>query len=108
MGKGIIMFLGLLLAGCAANNQMAQHGHAEAGDHQPEFARHMEGSTLQFTEKGMFGVELVLPDEELMVGTNELDLIVHDMEHQDIEGATVTVTPMMSGMGGTVLCPNPW
>ena len=61
MSRGIIVFLTLLLAGCAANNQMVQQEHAEADHHQADFAKHFEGSTLQFTEKGLFGVEMVIP-----------------------------------------------
>ena len=99
MVKGIIVFFTLLLAGCAANNQMAQQGHEEADHHQADFAKHFESSTLQFTEKGLFGVEMVIPDKRLTTGINKLDLIVHDKDHADIEGATVTVTPWMPEMG---------
>ena len=99
MSRGIIVFLTLLLAGCAANNQMVQQEHAEADHHQADFAKHFEGSTLQFTEKGLFGVEMVIPDKRLAIGINKLDLIVHDRDHGDIEGATVTVTPWMPEMG---------
>ncbi len=99
MGKGIIVLLTLLLTGCAAGNQMVQQEHAAVDHHQAEFAKHFEDSTLQFTEKGMFGVEMVIPDKKLSTGINELDLIVHDKEHGDIEGATVTVTPWMPEMG---------
>jgi FtsP/CotA-like multicopper oxidase with cupredoxin domain len=99
MARGIIVFLTLLLAGCAANNQMAQQGHAEADHHQVDFAKHFEGSTLQFTKKGLFGVEMVIPGKRLATGINKLDLIVHDKDHGDIEGATVTVTPWMPEMG---------
>jgi hypothetical protein len=78
---------------------MVQQEHAEADHHQADFAKHFEGSTLQFTEKGLFGVEMVIPDKRLAIGINKLDLIVHDRDHGDIEGATVTVTPWMPEMG---------
>ncbi len=105
MGKGIVLFLALLLSGFAANNLMVQHAHA-AGDHPTEFTKHFEDSTLLFTEKEMFGVELVIPNERLSTGINEFDLIVHDIEHRDIEGATVTVTPWMPEMGHGAFSPN--
>ena len=97
MGKGLIVFF-VVLAGFVANNLMVQQAHA-AGDHPAEFAKHFEGSTLLFTENGLFGVEMVIPDERLVTGINEIDLIVHDIKHRDIEGATVTVTPWMPEMG---------
>ncbi|MBW1903087.1 MAG: multicopper oxidase domain-containing protein, partial [Deltaproteobacteria bacterium] len=98
MGKGIVVFL-MLLAVYAASNQMVQHAHAADGHDQVDFAKHFEDSTLLFTENGQFGVEMVIPDKRLVTGINELDFIVHDMEHRDIEGATVTVTPWMPEMG---------
>jgi len=91
--------LTLLLAGFGADNRIIQNAHAAAGHQQADFAKHFEGSTLQFTEKELFGVEMVIPDKRLITGVNEIDLIVHDMEHRDIEGATVTVTPWMPEMG---------
>jgi FtsP/CotA-like multicopper oxidase with cupredoxin domain len=94
-----IMFLVLFLAGCTVNNQMQQHENAAADHHQTDFAKHFEGSTLQFTEKKMFGVEMVIPNKRLTTGVNEIDLIVHDIKHLDIEGATVRVTPWMPEMG---------
>ena len=99
MTKAIILFVMLLLAGCAANNQMQMHENAAADHHQDDFAKHVEGSTLRFTENGLFGVELVVPDERLAIGINRLDLIIHDKNHRDIEGAAVTVTPWMPEMG---------
>jgi len=105
MGKGIIVFF-MLLAGCADNNQMVQQAQAAAGHEKTNFAKHFEGSTLQFTEKEMFGVEMVIPNERLATGVNEIDFIVHDIEHRDIEGATVTVTPWMPEMGHGAFSPN--
>jgi hypothetical protein len=78
MGKGIILFLALLLSGFAVNNLMVQHAHAAAGHDKPDFAKHFEDSTLLFTENGQFGVEMVIPDKRLITGINELDFIVHD------------------------------
>ncbi len=98
MGKGIVVFL-MLLAGFVYNNLMMQQAHAAAGHDQTDFAKHFEGSTLQFTEQKMFGVEMVIPNERLATGINEIDFIVHDIKHRDIEGATVTVTPWMPEMG---------
>jgi plastocyanin len=99
MGKRIIVFLMLLLAGFFIDSRMVQNAHAAAGHQQADFVKHFEGSTLLFTEKGLFGVEMVIPTERLSIGVNGLDLIVHDMEHRDIEGATVTMTPWMPEMG---------
>jgi len=100
MKRGIILLLLFLMAGCAANTQMQQHENAAASDpNHADFARHVEGSFLQFTEKGRFGVELAIPAERLAIGINNFDLIIHDREHRDIAGAAVTVTPWMPEMG---------
>ena len=99
MGKRIIVFLMLLLAGFMVGSRSVQQAQAAAGHEQEDFAKHFEDSTLLFTENKIFGVEMVIPDKRLITGVNELDLIVHDMEHSDIEGATVTVTPWMPEMG---------
>jgi len=106
MGKGIVLFVALLLSGFAVNNLMVQRAHAAPGHAKTDFAKHFEDSTLLFTEKKMFGVELVIPNEKLSTGINEIDLIVHDIEHRDIEGATVTVTPWMPEMGHGAFSPN--
>ena len=98
MGKAIIVLL-MLLAVYAASSEIVQHAHAAEGHNQTDFAKHFEDSTLLFTENGQFGVEMVIPDKRLITGINELDFIVHDIEHRDVEGATVTVTPWMPGMG---------
>jgi len=99
MDKAIILLLVLFTAGCTVNNQLQQHESAAAAHHQADFAKHFEDSALKFTEKGLFGVEMVIPDERLTIGINELDLIVHDKNHRDIEGAVVTLTPWMPEMG---------
>ena len=98
MGKGTVLFLVLMVV-CGAENWMAQLTHAAAGHDRSDFAKHFEGSTLQFTDKDLFGVEMVIPNERLSTGINEIDLIIHDIKHRDIEGATVTVTPWMPEMG---------
>ena len=101
MIRGTILFFILIVAGCAANKQTQPPHEDVAGiDHSHEvFAKHFEGSTLMFTEKGLFGVEMVIPDERLAIGINNIDLIVHDKAHKDIEGAVLMVEPWMPEMG---------
>jgi plastocyanin len=98
MGKAKRVLL-MLLAVYVASSEIVQHAHAAEGHNQTDFAKHFEDSTLLFTENGQFGVEMVIPDKRLITGINELDFIVHDIEHRDVEGATVTVTPWMPEMG---------
>jgi plastocyanin len=100
MLRGIILLIMFILAGCAANKELQQHENAAAVGHDHgDFARHFKGSTLQFTEKGEFGVEMMIPDKRLVTGINNIELIIHDRNHRDIEGAAVTVTPWMPEMG---------
>jgi plastocyanin len=89
-----------ILAGYGANKQLLPHEAAASADHdQTDFAKHFADSTLQFTENGLFGVEMVIPDKRLYIGINSIDLIIHDMAHRDIDGAEVEVTPWMPEMG---------
>ena len=100
MTRGLVLLILIFLTGCAVDKQVQQYeGTAAPDHHQIDFTKHFEGSTLLYTEKGLFGVEMVIPDKRLLTGINTLDFIVHDMDHRDIEGATLKVTPWMPEMG---------
>jgi YtkA-like len=63
------------------------------------YAKHNEKSFLKKTQKGSFSVKLVIKDEELKVGVNAFDIIVHDKKGKDVVGAVLNVTPWMPEMG---------
>jgi FtsP/CotA-like multicopper oxidase with cupredoxin domain len=76
----------------AANDAEQEHAH-------DKFTKHMENSTLKVTEKGLFSVEMVIHNDRLLVGINAIDLIIHDRNDSDVEGAEITFTPWMPEMG---------
>ncbi|MGO9612953.1 MAG: FixH family protein, partial [Dissulfurispiraceae bacterium] len=73
----------------------AETYQTDAGSH----TKHYEQSLFKMTERGMFSVEMVVKEQELKVGVNTLDIIVHDKNDKDVAGAIVTVTPWMPEMG---------
>jgi hypothetical protein len=80
-----------MLAGCAiADTEPHKHD---------AFTKHYEGSLFEVSKKGMFSVEMVVREHELMTGVNAFDLIIHDKKDKDAVGAEITVTPWMPEMG---------
>ncbi|MDA8432773.1 MAG: FixH family protein [Nitrospiraceae bacterium] len=61
--------------------------------------RHYKDSLFKVTDKGLFGVEIVVKGDRLKVGPNALDVIIHDKDDRDVAGAELTVTPWMPSMG---------
>lgn len=61
--------------------------------------RHYKESSFKVTDKGLFGLELVVKGDKLKVGSNSIDIIIHDKEDKDVTGAELTVTPWMASMG---------
>jgi hypothetical protein len=60
--------------------------------------KHYKDSLFKVTDTGLFGVEIV-KGNELKIGPNELDVIIHDKDNADVSGAELTVTPWMPSMG---------
>lgn len=61
--------------------------------------RHYKGSSFKITDKGLFGLELVVKGDKLKVGSNSIDIIIHDKDDKDVTGAELTVTPRLPSMG---------
>jgi hypothetical protein len=88
--KTALVLMFVLLYPCAV--------HAEPADRQgPQ--QHYKESFFKVTDKGLFGVEMVVKGNELKAGSNTLDIIVHDKDDKDVAGAELTVTPWMPSMG---------
>ena len=81
----------LILAGCTTTGKDI-HKHEE-------FTKHYEDSLFKITESGMYSVEMVIKEHELITGINAVDVIVHDKNDRDVVGAEVTITPWMPEMG---------
>jgi len=94
-----LMILGLVSwTGCATT----QTAHDDGGMHAP-MTQHYEGSLFKATEKGEFSVEVLLPDEKVEMGVNNVDLIIHNKHDKDVAGALVKVTPWMPSMNHGVM-----
>jgi len=87
----VLMAAVLATAGLAA---AAQEGHK----HGP-FTKHYDSSLFEVTKNGLYSVEMVLGDHELMTGVNAVEIIIHDNKDRDVVGAQITVTPWMPTMG---------
>lgn len=74
---------------------LASMGHSGAEG----FTKHYANSLFEVTEKGLFSVEMLVLGDELGIGKNSLDIIVHDAADADVMGADITVTPWMPDMG---------
>ena len=54
---------------------------------------------IKKTEKGAFGLEMVVRGKELKTGTNSFDITVRDKKGKYVKGAVLVITPWMSGRG---------
>lgn len=61
--------------------------------------KHYDESIFKKTEKGFFGVEVMINQKDLKMGVNTIDVIVHDKNDRDVPGAEIEVTPWMPEMG---------
>jgi FtsP/CotA-like multicopper oxidase with cupredoxin domain len=105
LSKIISLLLIIFLAGCASTGNKEQ---TEADDHKHrhgKFTQHLADSKLIVTEKGLFSVEMDIPDKRLKVGVNSVRLIIHENRDRDVQGAKITVTPWMPEMGHGVFSP---
>ena len=96
-----------LLAGCAAKEEQSAghngtmtegHGHGDV-----KVTKHFDDSLTKLTDKGMYSLELVIPEKHLMMGVNTVELIVHHGKGGDVAEAAVAITPWMPGMGHGVM-----
>jgi FtsP/CotA-like multicopper oxidase with cupredoxin domain len=95
--SSFLVAMALLLAGSSFGSEMHEHHEGHGGE--PMLTKHHEDSLFLVTEKKLFGVEMLVPDAELKMGVNTVDIIVHDQKDRDVDGADITVTPWMPDMG---------
>jgi len=106
-GMFVIFALFLLLAGCATTKEhtaaqmegmSGSHGHGEA-----KITKHFDDSLTKLTDNKMYSLELVIPEKQLHMGVNTVEIIVHHATGGDVPQAEVTVTPWMPSMGHGVM-----
>jgi len=103
----VVVVLIFLLMGCAAkeepmtghNEGMTEgHGHGDA-----KVTQHFEDSLTKLTDNKLYSLELVIPDKNLMMGVNSIEIIVHHATGGDVAQAELSVTPWMPSMGHGVM-----
>jgi len=95
-----------LLVACASTGPQEKLTTEKKHKHESgTFTQHLADSKLLVTEKGLFSVEMEIPDKRLKVGINTINLIIHEQRDRDVTGAKLTVTPWMPEMGHGVFSP---
>ncbi len=96
----VLLFTSLLaLSGCAEKQETAMEH-----EHGPKVKKHFEGSMAKLSDNGKFSVELVIPEKELRMGVNVVEVIVHHgTGGGDVAGAAVSIVPWMPSMGHGVM-----
>ncbi len=96
-----------LLMGCAAkdDSMTGQHeGMSEGHGHSDvKVTKHFDDSLTKLTDNDMYSLELVIPNKNLMMGVNTVEIIVHHATGGDVVQAELTVTPWMPSMGHGVM-----
>jgi hypothetical protein len=96
-----------MLAGCAAKEEQLGghvegidegHGHADV-----KVTQHFDDSMTKLTDNNLYSLELVIPNKNLMMGVNTVEIIVHHATGGDVAQAELTVTPWMPSMGHGVM-----
>lgn len=112
--KRIMLAVGIaffLLAGCAATEEQTA-GHMEGmteghGHGDVKVTKHFDESLTKLTDKKLYSLELVVPEKNLKMGVNTVEIIVHHATGGDVAKAELTVTPWMPSMGhGVMQKPN--
>ena len=105
----IVSMVLFFLQGCAGTQESAMTPESqqpamakEVMEKQP-ITKHYEQSLAKWTDKGLYTIEMVIPEKYLRMGYNSLEIIVHDKNNRDVPGAEVTVAPWMPAMGHGVM-----
>lgn len=89
MRRSVLLFLFVLICPHLASAGMA---------HEKKFTQHYANSIFKVSENGLYSVEMLIIGNELKIGMNSVDVIVHDNKDHDVMGAEITVTPWMPEM----------
>jgi cytochrome c peroxidase len=91
-GNGLLNLIsGILLMIPAISLFFIGAVHAEEED----IKKHYKGSLIKVTEKKLFSIEVMVPDNELRPGINDAELVLYDKDGNDVEGAGIAVTAWM-------------
>ena len=97
----------LLLSGCVAKDE-TMTGHQEEmteghGHDDTKITKHFDNSLTKLTDNDLYSLELVIPNKNLMMGVNTIEIIIHHATGGDVAQAEMTVRPWMPSMGHGVM-----
>jgi hypothetical protein len=99
----VVALFFLLVTGCAANEEQAaghMAGMTEGQSHEDvRVTKHYDDSLSKLTDNNLYSLELVVPEKQLAMGVNTVEIIVHHAKGGDVPQAELTVTPWMPSMG---------
>ncbi len=113
MNKAVVLLVtAFFITGCAStgikeggDGHQDEHQYIEKGGR--KFTKHLPESQILVTEKGRFSVEMAIPGNRLVVGSNTFDLVIHEERDRDVTNAEIVVTLWMPGMeGGSFTSPK--
>jgi hypothetical protein len=64
-----------------------------------KYTQHFDDSVFAVTDKGEFSVEMLWGGKKLDVGKNSFDIVIHSKADMDVEGAGITIEPVMPAHG---------
>ena len=76
----------------------AEQGHGDA-----KATKHFDESLTKLTDHKVYSLEMVVPDKQLKMGVNTVEIIVHHAAGGDVAQAELKVTPWMPSMGHGVM-----
>ncbi len=98
----LIVALFILLPGCAVKQDTTGEHMDGAGEHghgDVKITRHFDNSLTKLTDNNLYSLELVIPEKELKMGVNSVEIIIHHATGGDVAQAELAVTPWMPAMG---------
>jgi len=106
--KKIILVVASVLfiftTGCGAQEQKNMNSMGEGTNREDaRMSNHYDDSLKKLTDRKLYSLEMVIPEKQLTMGANTVEIIVHNEKGEDVPGAELTVTPWMPGMGHGVM-----
>lgn len=96
-----------LIVGCAAKEEQTTGHHPGMpeglGHADIKVTKHFEESLTKLTDNNLYSLELVIPEKNLRMGVNTVEIIIHHATGGDVAQAELTVTPWMPSMGHGVM-----
>jgi hypothetical protein len=87
-----MVFVLMAHAAGATHNSQDSEADQKPKQEKTRFTKHFNETLFQISERGEFGVEILLDDKEYpKLGKNVKGLVIHDKHHEDVEGADLKI-----------------